>query len=360
MPITIQAFQGKQGLSQLKPDWINLANRCATHFLHYPFWYEAELQVNESQHPKVYFFAIYEAEQLIAVIPLEQTQRKIGPLSLKTIELFYENEMGVCDILSETSLAHYHKDIIKKIKITFPHGHIIRSQSIPENSSFFKSSINFGRKYGKHSHESKYLSFPTGKEDFWASYNSKFRRNLKRKINKASGQGELRLECIAAPSELISAFDTFLAVENSGWKGRDKTSIYAQPKKKQYYQILLEEYGKKGLCQINLLYLNEQCIAAQFSIVIANTLHLLKIGYNEDYADISPGDIILEKLIDHGCDTGKYNTISFVTGVSWIDRWKPQCNPVQIHYYCGNTLSGKILVNLLKMKEQIDSSKIRE
>ncbi len=132
--------------------------------------------------------------------------------------------------------------------------------------------------------------------------------------------------------ELAAAFEDFLVVEDSGWKGEGGTSIRKQPKKLAYYQRLLEFYGGLGICQINILYLADTAIAAQFGVRVGQRLFLLKIGFREDFAAISPGYLILYKLIEQSAAQGQIASVSFVTGVTWIDRWHPRHIPVGIFY----------------------------
>ena len=349
MKKTVVIFEGLDGFNELKGEWLLLSRRCARHFLHYPFWYGAQLSCYADQHPCVYFMAVYQEERLIAVIPLEYSVFKKKCLKLFIFQLFYSNEMGVCDITAETSLVDFQGvilDAIKQLKKSSP---FIRLQSIPETLRSEEYPIALGSSSTEElSHYSKFVAFADGYDAFMAGYNSKFRRNLKRKVTKAKEAGELRFVCAKTPEELRLAFDTFLAVEGSGWKGRDGTSIEAQPQKKAYYQYMLEHFCEENICQINMLYLGDKCVAAQFGVLVDKTVFLLKIGYDEAFSDVSPGHILLEELIRYGSETSLFDKVSFVTGIGWADRWKPQLQKVNNSYFCGGNLIGSLIVKYIK------------
>jgi len=353
MKKVVKVFKGSTGYTEIYDDWLMLSKRCATHFLHYPFWYGAELVSSPDKHSDVFFVAVYDGEKLVAVIPLERVKLEKYGLSLPVVELFYSNEMGVCDITAEIPLSDVVTDIQDALKKSTGFFLCIKTQGIPEHSLFDKKELTFGDSYKKHSHQSKYIEFPLGSEAFWSSYNSKFRRNLKRKLSKATSQGELRLVSENSKAKLPEAFEIFLSVEGSGWKGKDRTSIELQTDKLNYYQYLLKHYGQEGLCHINLLYLSEKCIAAQFSILVGQTLYLLKIGYDEGYADISPGHILLQKLVDYGCETNKFGRISFVTGVSWIDRWKPLKENINVSYFFSNGAVARMMRWFMTIRRKV-------
>jgi len=349
MEKTVKVFKGSSGFAEIYDDWLKLAKRCATHFLHYPFWYGAEIEAYCEQHPNVYFIAVYGANQLDAVIPLEEVVFKKSIFSFSVLEIFYSNEMGVCDVTSEIPLHFLEKDFQSAIKKISPWSFYVKFQGVCQNSLFARQTLLLGNTYKKHSHYSKYIDFSNGKDAFWSSYNSKFRRNLKRKISKAAALGDVSFVSESDPSKLPARYEEFLAIEDSGWKGKDKTSIKSQPNKKRYYQFLLDGYGKEKICHINLLYLSGKCIAAQFSLLVDQTLYLLKIGYDEEYSDISPGYLLLEKLVEYGCATKKFNRISFVTGVSWIDRWKPEAEEVSVSFSSGGKVTGYCATTIMKM-----------
>lgn len=343
MKVAIKVFEGRDGFYQICDDWLALSEKCATHFLHYPFWYGAELESYDDKHPDVYFVAVYNSDLLVAVIPLEKVVLKKGKFSCQILELFYFNEMGACDITASESFLGSAIDLSGEIQKLTGFLPVFKGQSVSEKSIFEKAVASFGQGFSDISHYSKYIDFSSGGVDFWASYNSKFRRNLKRKLSKASALGEIKLVSESDASKLQEAFKVFLNIEGSGWKGRENSSIAAQPDKENYYQYLLDHFGAKGMCRINLLYLSNKCIAAQFTLIVGKTLHLLKIGYDESYAEISPGHILLEKLVNYGLETSQFEKISFVTGVTWIDRWKPNLEVMKVHYLFSNGLTGRMM-----------------
>ena len=197
------------------------------------------------------------------------------------------------------------------------------------------------------SHSSKYLDFSAGADEFWGGYSKKFVKGLLKKARKAEQLGNLRLECARDTEALEAAFSIFLGVEDSGWKGEKGTSIIKQPEKLAYYKTLLSEYGKARSCQINVLWVGEQPIAAQFGIVAGDTLHLLKIGFDEQFSDVSPGYLILEQLVNHLAGEGSINRISFVTGVGWIDRWKPSGVNIGVFYSDNGSWWSKSIIRLI-------------
>lgn len=343
--VAVKIFNGDEGYKELLPQWQEFAAQRGYHFLHFPYWYGAELQALDGRAASIFFVALYEGDQLFAVLPFERVFLRKGRLALPVLQLFYPNEMGVNDVVADRPLMPYRKVLLSTLRREIPFFLFIRWQCVLENGCAI-SLLPQGKNI-RVTHASKFIDFAQGFTAFWESYSSKFRKGLQKKLRKAEELGDLRLVCATTAEQLPAAFDDFLTVEDSGWKGEGGTSIKKQPRKLAYYQYLLKEYGERGLCQINILYSNEVPIAAQFGVRVGRRLFLLKIGFREDFAAVSPGYLILYKLVERSAEVGEIDSVSFVTGVNWIDRWHPKHISVGIFYLGNGTAYSELLVKSL-------------
>jgi len=184
--------------------------------------------------------------------------------------------------------------------------------------------------------------------------NGKLRRNLRRLRKQLAEHGELRVDIVANPEQLTDAYQHFLETESSGWKGNGDRApaIAANPELKAFYQALLSPSIAGIKPQINLLWCNDTCIAAQFGIRTGSCLSLLKIGYNEQYARFSPGYLLLESVLDKAIDEG-IKTLSLVTSPPWAQRWHPHIEPVwQLNHY-NNSAFGTALHTFDGLKQVV-------
>jgi CelD/BcsL family acetyltransferase involved in cellulose biosynthesis len=349
----ITIHQGLQGFRELENAWTDLAKNSGTHFVHYPAWYGAELLHKSGD--RVYFVSLQDSRGfLCAVLPFQWTTIPLGYIKIPIVQLYYPNEMGINDILANMSLINYREDIVKALRKTAPIFLFVRWQCVPENGYAIPMDADTSF---RHTHKSKYLHFNGDFDDFITRYSTKFRKDLLKKKRKIEETGVLKLKIVHSGNDLDEAFDQFLQIEDSGWKGRNGTSIVKQPWKLDYYEYLKRHFADLGLCQINLLTLNDEAIAAQFGIAIHDKLYLLKIGFHEKFSEYSPGFLLLYKLIEYYCRLNSVHTISFVTGVDWIDRWRPDSVKIGIFYSSnGSLFSGfaiKVIGKMLKIRDTI-------
>ncbi len=175
----------------------------------------------------------------------------------------------------------------------------------------------------------------------------KLKRNLRRLRKQMTEHGEIRVELVDKPEQLERAFEHFLTIESSGWKG--DAAISANAELKQFYRALLDCKDANLVPMINLLWCGDHCAAAQFALRTNNCISLLKIGYNEALARFSPGSLLLEDLIEHA-RCSKIDTVSLVTAPPWADRWHPQRVPVWHVTRFNNSAAGKTLERLEILK----------
>ena len=355
MQIHIVATNESVRMQALYAEWAALSQQCGHSFASFPYWHQARLQTSASLN-NVFFVTVYDQQALKAVLPFVQQTLSFGPMRLHYLELFYSNEMGICDIASDIGLSVLWPNICRAISVKGIRYHFIKCQHYLADSNLYGSGLEACASFTKISHQSSSLVFEQGYDEFIHRYNTKFRRNIRRLTKKAKGMGELSLRCVREKEALEEAFQHFLIVEDSGWKGEQGTSIQKQPKALIYYQTLLEGFAASGACQINLLMLDDKCIAAQFGVLIEKTLYLLKIGYDQTYSSISPGQILLDRLVAEGADTQVFNEVSFVTGYGWMDRWAPNHKPVFLSYLPAGNRLGRLFIALLKIRARFKRS----
>jgi CelD/BcsL family acetyltransferase involved in cellulose biosynthesis len=246
--------------------------------------------------------------------------------------------MGVNDVLSRESLRPHWASIAGFLRREMPFALLMRWQCVLENGCAVTHAPSPSGL--RHTHQSKYLRFAAGWDAFLAGYSANFRAGIGKKIRRLERLGQVRVDTYSEPAQLLTAFESFLQVEDSGWKGAMGTSILKQPPVLEYYRYLLAHLGRLGLCRVSLLFLDNTVVAGQFGIEIGDCLYLLKIGFREDYGSHSPGAVLLYKLVQHYCQHGPAKTISFVTSVSWIDRWHPSSVQAGVFYTdCDSALS---------------------
>jgi hypothetical protein len=186
-------------------------------------------------------------------------------------------------------------------------------------------------------------------DELMARLSKHFRRNLRAHRKKLASFADVRF-VTATGDGLDAAFETFIAVEASGWKGASGvgSAVALHPHLLAFYRRLAA--NTRDRCEINLLVADGRCLAAQFCVVSGEQYSILKIGYDEAYARIGPGLLLLETTLERCCTDPAIKRMSLVTDGAWQRDWRPDVVAMQRVYLGLGRWSARPLVALLDLR----------
>jgi hypothetical protein len=189
-------------------------------------------------------------------------------------------------------------------------------------------------------------------EELRTGLSKNFRRNLRKAHNKLAALPDVRFVHASDPLELEREFATFLEVEASGWKGEAGTrgAVRAKPIQMAFYRNLVATLIDGGQCEINALYAEGRCIASQLCVRSGTEYAIPKIGYDERYARVAPGQLLLEWTLKRCCRDPQIARLNLVSGAAWHRDWRTNSVPVHCAYLALGQWSGPPLLGLLRLR----------
>jgi hypothetical protein len=157
-------------------------------------------------------------------------------------------------------------------------------------------------------------------EAYVAGLSSNFRSNLNKAQHKLAKSGDVRFVVAATLEEALDRFPTFQDLEASGWKGKAGTAIRQDGRLIGFYRRLLEQLVPLGRARLNCLEVGGKLIAAQFCLVDGPTLYVLKLAYDEAFAKLAPGNMLLRHVIS----SRAFEYVNLVGSPPWFAPWRPQ------------------------------------
>jgi hypothetical protein len=115
--------------------------------------------------------------------------------------------------------------------------------------------------------------------------NLKRARRQRRSFEKSTGKHLEVVDRCADPQ----AVDDFLAMEASGWKGRDGGAFLAQPGHAEFLRQMCANFRDSGRLRLWSLRSGEQTLAMKLNLAADDTLFCYVIAFSEGYAALSPG-----------------------------------------------------------------------
>ncbi len=158
------------------------------------------------------------------------------------------------------------------------------------------------------------------------------REDLRRAKRKAEALGEVKSAVVSASTEkeLLEQLEMGLRIEASGWKGRNGTAIISNGFRKKFFERYACSAWREGSLRLRFLYVNKAAVAVQFAVESAKASWLLNIGYDEQYQQCSPGNLLLGFSIEDSarCGLARYNLLG--KDEPWIKHWTTTSRDSQV------------------------------
>lgn len=168
-------------------------------------------------------------------------------------------------------------------------------------------------------HERALLASALGPGAYYeATVRKKKRKELKRLANRLAELGPVVTTRLTPADDLAEWAAAFLALEASGWKGREGSALGSDAAKRGFFADALAGARDAGRLEILRMAVGERTIAMLVNFLCPPGSASFKIAYDEDYARFSPG--VLIQIENYG--------ILDRPGIAWMDSCAAANHPM--------------------------------
>ncbi|MBV9393847.1 MAG: GNAT family N-acetyltransferase [Methylobacteriaceae bacterium] len=114
-------------------------------------------------------------------------------------------------------------------------------------------------------------------------------RSLARRRRQLEKYGKVLVRSSRDPAEIRNAAEAFLALEESGWKGRRRTALLCDSSRAAFARTMTRRLSREGKCRIDALTIDGRPIAMGIILRTRDRASFWKIAYDEAFAAQSPG-----------------------------------------------------------------------
>ncbi len=120
----------------------------------------------------------------------------------------------------------------------------------------------------------------------------KKRKEIRRLRSRLDELGTVEFADLASDGSVDSWIQDFLALEASGWKGREGSALNDDPATKLFFSEAVSGAHRAGKLEMLRLTLDTKPIAMLVNFLTPPGAYAFKIAFDEDYARFSPGVLI--------------------------------------------------------------------
>ena len=190
--------------------------------------------------------------------------------------------------------------------------------------------------------------------DRWDALIGGVSRNLRSQVARKSRTlerlGSSRFRTVTGGEELLPGLEHLFHLEGSGWKAREGTAILSNPASAALYRSFAARASERGWVRLHLLELDGQPIAADLGCAFAGTEFLLKTGFDERHAGVSPGLVLLANTLRATIEEG-HTAYDFLGGAQHYKmRWgaEPRQRFNLVGYRGPSTLPERVFERTLR------------
>ena len=182
----------------------------------------------------------------------------------------------------------------------------------------------------------------------WAEYErslpSQIRTNVKRHRARAGkAVGTVTTE-VASPGveEVDALLATVVAVEGSGWKGRNGSALRCRPDLLAFFRAYARRAAEAGRLRVALLRFGDRVAAVELAVEDYGRWWQLKIGFDDDLAGYYPGLQLTLDTVRRAFDQ-RLDAFEFLGAIAgWEERWNPERRAYEACVAYPATLRGGV------------------
>jgi CelD/BcsL family acetyltransferase involved in cellulose biosynthesis len=161
------------------------------------------------------------------------------------------------------------------------------------------------------------LNTRSSPQEWWGNLPKNMRDSVRKARTRIASSGGSEL-VVSTGGDLPEAFEQFLALEASGWKGSQGGALLRRP----VWRDVLGDYLRgTERAQIRSLVIAGRPVASQICVTIGNTLVLMKVAYDEELGRLSPGNVLMANLVEACCEDPAIDRIDCTVWLDWHQRW---------------------------------------
>jgi CelD/BcsL family acetyltransferase involved in cellulose biosynthesis len=348
--LRVEAVTGYEAFLELEPAWNRLVEAAG---IDHPFlehvwvrtWWECF-----GSGGTLHILVVKAGDEPIAIAPLILTRVRMWGIPVRRLGFFYNAHVPRAGLIVARRNAEAYRAIWSHLA-SQQSWDLLQLCQLPEGSDTLAGISEMATRDGFpvgvwRSCESPHLPIRTRWTEYFGSLTAKHRANLRNRFKRLRALGPVELEAITSQHFLADALSDGLGLEAAAWKRDAGTAISCDPNVARFYTSLAQRAEQRGWLRLQFLEAGAKRIAFDYSLCYKNRLYLLKLGYDPDYAQYSPSNLLTQLALEASFERGEVEYDFLGDNLDWKKCWSRDVRPHYWLYVFADTLKGRFLREL--------------
>lgn len=130
------------------------------------------------------------------------------------------------------------------------------------------------------------------------------KKGLKRKENALAKQGALSFEHVTDQPVAQELLSVLVQQHIKRWKGTEYPSLFNDPQQVKFFERLISELLESEILRFSVLKVNDTVAALHIGFAYRGSYLWYKPSYNQEFAEQSPGQVLLKNLFSYTAEHG--------------------------------------------------------
>jgi CelD/BcsL family acetyltransferase involved in cellulose biosynthesis len=296
--------------------------------------------------------------RLRAIFPGVLEKRKLGGLSVDCFSYAANGHSPYGGIIAR---AGDHEAIGKVLQAAAvqvrPTPHLLILPGLTESSdtsAVIRNGVQGLGQRCEHVDESFVVDVSSGWDAYFSGCSSSTRQRIKRKLKQAAKRGPIDFPSQTTADHSAELIHRLRRLDSLTWQGQHGTGLFSNKENERCYRQLLSSGHDELGVKVFFLTIDGQDAAYDLTLSWAGVRHVLKMGYDPDFADCSPGAITMWHI----------GTQSEADGIQQLDigagandekrHWATRSCPISNWWLVNRkTWRGYLLETLLRLHDHI-------
>lgn len=159
-------------------------------------------------------------------------------------------------------------------------------------------------------------------QQYFQSLSSRRRQDYRRARRGLERLGKIEVEIRAPDAVAVEAgMAEAMQVEAASWKGREGSAMLTNPRLSGFFLQLATRLARQGQLRLCFLRLDGAAIAMQIAVIHGGRWWVLKIGYDERWAEHSPGIQLMWDVLREAFERGLTSFEMLGSAEPWLTIW---------------------------------------
>lgn len=301
---------------------------------------------------------LHRDSQCVGVVLAQLGRTKLSGVPLRSLSLPYHSHFILSDLLM-APVEHIDAYWPQMASALAQHGvrwDVIHCPAVVGSGAAIRAALDLGESaLTRRIRSSNYFDCTVPYAQISAGFSELLRKNLQKGWRRIERSGKLEIVSVRGSLTTVDAFDDFLRIEASGWKGQQGTAISCDTGTLSFWRDMFLLQSEEMHAEVNLMKLDGQAIAGQLCLVSNRTCYVHKIAYDEAYKRLSPGQLLIEDLLRRSCENSDIDEVSVVSDASWHSDWSPCSQDVYEVWMFREIWVARFASGLIRMRDGIRS-----